>query len=126
MSENSGVGFSSAILSTSIIFNAPPNTEIVRISPDGFYVRGVKLEQDETEARRLFDALMAFMSGRGFDKTQVRNDAIEECANLRFNIQPNGYGFNGRARLSWDLALQTYQETIRALVDAGMKMKEWK
>jgi hypothetical protein len=45
----------------------------------------------------------------------IRQETIEECANLRFNIQPNGYGFNGRARLSWDLALQTYQETIRAL-----------
>jgi hypothetical protein len=45
----------------------------------------------------------------------IRQETIEECANLRFNIQPNGYGFNGRARLSWDLALQTYQETIRKL-----------
>jgi hypothetical protein len=76
--EDSGLGVS-GILSTSAVFNAG-NKEVLRIAPDGFYVRGVKLEQDETEARRLFDALMAFMSGRGFDKTQVRNDAIEECA----------------------------------------------
>jgi hypothetical protein len=62
--KNSGAGFSSAILSQSIVFNAPSNVEMLRIAPDGFYVRGVKLEQDETEAKQLFDALMNFMSGR--------------------------------------------------------------
>ena len=48
-----------------IIFRASDNTEMICIAPDGFWVRGVKLEQDETEARKLFDALMEFMWGRG-------------------------------------------------------------
>jgi hypothetical protein len=81
--EDSGVGLSSVILSHSFVFNAPPNTEMLRVSPNGFYVRGIKLEQDETEARQLFDALMNFMSGRGLNKTQIRSDAIEECAVLK-------------------------------------------
>jgi hypothetical protein len=51
--------------SNNIIFFAKDSTEMIRIAPDGFYVRGVKLEQDETEARQLFDALMGFLSGRG-------------------------------------------------------------
>ena len=37
----------------------------VRIASDGFYVRGVKLEQDETEARRLFDAFTEYFSSQG-------------------------------------------------------------
>ena len=48
--------------SASIIFPANGH-EMIRIAPDGFYVRGVKLAQDETEARKLFDALMEFLNG---------------------------------------------------------------
>ena len=44
-----------------IIFYVSGNTEMIRIAKDGFWVRGVKLEQDETEARKLFDALMKFL-----------------------------------------------------------------
>ena len=59
----SGVGFPSAILKQSITFFSPDQKEMLRISKDGFYVRGVKLEQDEHEARKLFDTLMEFMGG---------------------------------------------------------------
>lgn len=37
------------------------NKELLRISQDGFYVRGVKLEQDENEARALFDAFKEWL-----------------------------------------------------------------
>lgn len=44
-------------LNSAITFFASQGAEVLRIAKDGFYVRGIKLEQDESEARRLFDAL---------------------------------------------------------------------
>lgn len=35
------------------------------VAPDGFYVRGVKLEQDEAEARAVFDALAEWLKLMG-------------------------------------------------------------
>ena len=65
--------------STATIFSTSDNTEMIRISQDGFYVRGVKLEQDETEARKLFDALMEFLMSL---KTAAAQKAASEyiCA----------------------------------------------
>ena len=37
--------------------------EILRIAKDGFYVRGVKLEQDEHEARKVWKAFTDWMKG---------------------------------------------------------------
>tara|TARA_R110000822_G_scaffold268213_1_gene391655 strand:- start:296 stop:547 length:252 start_codon:yes stop_codon:yes gene_type:complete len=58
-----GTAFCDTSKSSNILFFSPDHTEMIRIAKDGFYVRGVKLEQDETEARKLFDALMEFMGG---------------------------------------------------------------
>lgn len=38
-----------------------PN-EMLRIAPDGFYVRGVKLEQDEKEAALVYNAFREWMT----------------------------------------------------------------
>jgi len=65
LTAETGTAFCDTSLNSSVKFFAKDNTEMLRIAPDGFYVRGVKLEQDEHEARKLFDVLMEFMSGRG-------------------------------------------------------------
>jgi hypothetical protein len=36
--------------------------EMLRIANDGFYVRGVKLPQDENEAKAVYDAVIAFLT----------------------------------------------------------------
>ena len=49
---------------------AQPNTitciaggeEMLRVSPDGFWVRGVKVEQDEGEAQAVYDAFKQWMA----------------------------------------------------------------
>ncbi len=46
---------------SNITFNAEKNDEMLKITSDGFYVRGVKLEQDEQEARRVYDAFHSWL-----------------------------------------------------------------
>ena len=36
--------------------------EMLRVSPEGFWVRGVKVEQDDTEALSVYNAFKAWMS----------------------------------------------------------------
>jgi hypothetical protein len=36
--------------------------EMLRISPDGFWVRGVKVAQDDTEAEAVYNAFKSWMS----------------------------------------------------------------
>jgi hypothetical protein len=38
------------------------NSEMLKVSPDGFYVRGIKLEQDEKEAKAVFDAFHGWLT----------------------------------------------------------------
>ena len=35
---------------------------MLRISPDGFYVRGIKIEQDNEEARKVYDAFTTWLT----------------------------------------------------------------
>lgn len=45
-----------------ITFNAgSPSTEMLKVGPDGFWVRGVKIEQDEQEAKRVYEAFKGWM-----------------------------------------------------------------
>jgi len=37
-------------------------TEMLRVSPDGFWVRGKKVEQDDTEASAVYNAFKAWMT----------------------------------------------------------------
>ena len=47
-----------------IAFNAGGDSqnEMLRISPNGFWVRGVKVEQDEHEAQAVYEAFKQWMS----------------------------------------------------------------
>lgn len=45
-----------------ITFNAgTPSTEMLKVGPNDFWVRGVKVEQDEHEAKRVYEAFKAWM-----------------------------------------------------------------
>lgn len=46
-------------------------TEILGISPKGFYVRGVKVPQDDNEARAVYDAFIEWMEA-GFRPVRTR------------------------------------------------------
>lgn len=58
-------------LSPSMIVSATPSnnivlhsagTEMLRVADDGFYVRGVRVEQDETEAKQVYDAFKSWLT----------------------------------------------------------------
>jgi hypothetical protein len=38
-----------------------PSTEMLKVSQDGFWVRGVKVEQDDKEAEKVYNAFRAWM-----------------------------------------------------------------
>jgi len=38
-----------------------PNVEMLKVSPKGFWVRGVKIEQDDKEAETVYNAFKAWM-----------------------------------------------------------------
>jgi len=38
-----------------------PNTEMLKVSPEGFWVRGVKVTQDDREAETVYNAFKAWM-----------------------------------------------------------------
>ena len=38
------------------------NIDMLRISPDGFYVRGVKLAQDDDEAAKVYESFKAWLA----------------------------------------------------------------
>lgn len=37
------------------------NTEMLKVSPEGFWVRGVKVEQDDGEAKKVYEAFKQWM-----------------------------------------------------------------
>ncbi len=45
-----------------ISFRFPDNSEALKIAPYGFYVRGKKLDQNESEARAVFDGFTEWMN----------------------------------------------------------------
>lgn len=45
------------------------NSEMLKVSADGFYVRGVKLEQDEKEAKAVFDAFHSWLTWAALTRT---------------------------------------------------------
>ena len=56
--------------------HAPSNTitclaggeEMLRVSPDGFWVRGVKVKQDDREAETVYNAFKAWMTWAKLNK----------------------------------------------------------
>lgn len=51
-----------------ITFSAPD--PLLEIRQDGFFVRGEKIEQDEQEARRVYDAFILWMTASGAFDTE--------------------------------------------------------
>lgn len=48
--------------SNTIVMCAGGNDEMLKISPNGFWVRGVKVEQDEREAKAVYEGFKAWMT----------------------------------------------------------------
>jgi hypothetical protein len=48
------------MLDNQITFNAGIN-EMIRVTEDGFYVRGVRVEADDNEAKRVYNAFKEFL-----------------------------------------------------------------
>lgn len=46
--------------------------EMLRISPDGFWVRGVKIEQGPEEAKKVYEAFINFLGMHNNDKINER------------------------------------------------------
>ena len=45
-----------------IVFNTGSATEMLRIAKDGFYVRGVKIKQDDEEAEKVYNAFHQWLT----------------------------------------------------------------
>ena len=43
-------------------------TDMLRVAPDGFYVRGVKLEQNEQEAQQVYESFKAWLAWAQLNK----------------------------------------------------------
>ena len=47
---------------SNVTFHAGPGSmEMLKVGKDGFWVRGVKVEQDDTEAEKVYNAFRAWM-----------------------------------------------------------------
>ena len=44
-------------------------TEMLRVAKDGFYVRGVKIEQDEKEAEKVYNAFHQWLTWATLNRT---------------------------------------------------------
>jgi hypothetical protein len=44
------------------------DTEMLRVGPDGFWVRGVKVDQDDREAQIVYNAFKSWMSWAQLNK----------------------------------------------------------
>lgn len=47
---------------SAIVMYASNNDEMIRVAPDGFYVRGAKVPQDEKEAETVYNAFKQWMA----------------------------------------------------------------
>jgi hypothetical protein len=47
---------------SSVVFNVASDEEILKITKDGFYVRGVKVTQDDSEAETVYNAFKEFLT----------------------------------------------------------------
>jgi hypothetical protein len=52
--ETQNVPITHMEMKNSITFRSSSNSEMLRIAPDGFYVRGEKIPQDEREAESVY------------------------------------------------------------------------
>jgi len=53
----------------SITFRSSTNSEMLKIAPDGFYVRGVKVSQDEREAETVYKTFHQWLTWATLNRT---------------------------------------------------------
>ena len=58
--KNLSIGVGESVESNIILTSQ--QTEMLKITQDGFWVRGVKIEQDEQEARQVYQAFQAWLT----------------------------------------------------------------
>lgn len=56
------IGYGNEVESNTITMCAGGNEEMLKISPRGFWVRGVKVEQDEQEAQAVYEGFKAWLT----------------------------------------------------------------
>jgi hypothetical protein len=56
-------------MKNTIIFNGSANDEMLKITPDGFYVRGVKVQQDEREAESVYKTFHQWLTWATLNRT---------------------------------------------------------
>ena len=47
---------------STIFVAANTSTEMLRVAKDGFYVRGIKIDQDEKEAEKVYNAFTSWLT----------------------------------------------------------------
>ncbi len=62
------VGVPNTIEPSNIVLKSN-TTEMLRITEDGFYVRGVKIEQDEKEAEKVYNAFHQWLTWATLNRT---------------------------------------------------------
>jgi hypothetical protein len=60
-SNSLGLGITGFDMNPNVTFNTGSD-ELLRIAKDGFYVRGVKIEQDEEEAEKVYNAFHQWLT----------------------------------------------------------------
>jgi len=53
---------SDTMTNDNIVLNTGSASEMLRVAKDGFYVRGVKIEQDEKEAEKVYNAFHQWLT----------------------------------------------------------------
>jgi hypothetical protein len=64
----SGPGYTFANPPTNTITCLAGGAEMLRVSPEGFWVRGVRVEQDDNEAQAVYNAFKAWMAWAQLNK----------------------------------------------------------
>ena len=64
-----GVPITYMNMKDTITFRSSTNSEMLRISPDGFYVRGEKIPQDEHEAETVYKTFHQWLTWATLNRT---------------------------------------------------------
>ena len=64
--DSGGTHFS---MRDTIVFNGSTNDEMLKITPDGFYIRGVKVPQDEREAETVYKTFHQWLTWATLNRT---------------------------------------------------------
>lgn len=117
--------------------NPPPQTimlnsnaqEMLRISPDGFYVRGEKVPEGEGEAKQIYEAFLSFLSGQPLPTlaSNYLDRLRQEEKNLADKLDKLGKFIRGSSQygqLSYiDQCLLQQQEGVMQMYQSLLKMR---